>query len=83
MFKFLFILFCVLFLLKLILKPLLRFVIQNAVSKMANQGGGQFKTYSKRKSNSNVDINIPSTQKKYGPSPNKDSGDYIEFEEIK
>jgi hypothetical protein len=83
--KFLFILLCLFILLRLIFKPVLRLVIQLVVNKMMNKQQGTFyRTYNtKRKAEGTIDVDYVPPHKGKGPAPSKDTGEYVDFEEVK
>lgn len=84
--KFIVTLILVFFLLRLILKPLLRLVISSVLGKMAQQGGSFQRSYTypnkKQKPEGTIDVE-PKVKNNDGRAKAADSGEYIDYEEIK
>lgn len=84
--KFIVTLILVFFLLRLILKPLLRLVISSVLGKMAQQGGAFQRTYTypnkKQKPEGTIDVE-PKVKNNAGYSKGADTGEYVDFEEVK
>ncbi|TAH26824.1 MAG: DUF4834 family protein [Cytophagales bacterium] len=83
--KFIISLLIIFFVLRLVLKPLLRLVITSVLSKMAQQGGTAYKSYTyttKQKSKPEGTIEV---EQKPQNSKGKDGsyGEYIDYEEVK
>ena len=83
--KFILTIIIIFFILRLVLKPLLRIVIQMVLSRIAKQGGSFQRSYTtgntKRKPEGTINVDIPpSNNGKNNPSG---TGEYIDFEVIK
>lgn len=84
--KFIITLILVFFLLRLILKPLLRLVIGSVLGKMADQGGTfqRTHTYPNKKRKPEGSIDVEPEPKTANPRSNpKDTGEYVDYEEVK
>lgn len=84
--KFIITLILVFFLLRLILKPLLRLVIGSVVGKMADQGNTFQRTYTfankKRKPEGTIEVE-PEPKAANSRNNPKDTGEYVDYEEVK
>ena len=84
--KILFTLILIFFLLRLILKPLLRLVIGSVLGKMAEQGGQFQRTYTyphkKRKPEGTIEVEVEPKHTNRS-SGRKDTGEYVDYEEVK
>ena len=82
--KFILTLIIIFFILRLVLKPLLRVVIQMVLSRIAKQGGSFQRSYTstntKRKPEGTINVDTPPSSNKNNPSS---TGEYIDFEVIK
>jgi hypothetical protein len=68
----------------MVLKPLLRFVIQSVLSNMAQHGGGVYtKSYTFNSKKPKKEGTIEVNQKSNTASHQSSEGEYIDFEEIK
>ena len=84
--KFIVTLILVFFLLRLILKPLLRLVISSVLGKMAQQGGTFQRSYTypnkKQKPEGTIDVE-PNVKSNAKNSKATDAGEYVDFEVVK
>ncbi len=84
--RFILTLIIIFFILRLVLKPLLRIVIQMVLSRIAKQGGSFQRSYTfnttKKKPEGTIEVETPTTKNNSKNNPNT-TGEYIDFEVVK
>lgn len=83
MLKFLIITICIFLLFRLMMKPILRFLLNRMVKKMAGKQGNSYHSYSqkgRREGSIHVDY-MPGEEKRGRKGP--DAGEYVDYEEVK
>jgi hypothetical protein len=77
----------ILLILRWLLKPFIKLTVQTTINKMANdamQRQQQYYQQKRQKSEGTISVDfIPGKEKSNGNSNNKNTGDYVDFEEIK